>query len=103
MPTTIRPASIDDVPAMVALSDRERTEREKFDPQFFRKAAGAAEAQSRYFKWQLQQANIIALVNERDGIVDGFAIATLINAPPVYDPDGLTALIDDFTVARPEL
>jgi hypothetical protein len=46
---------------------------------------------------------VIALVHERDEEIDGFVIASLVPAPPVYDPGGLTCLIDDFTVAAPAL
>jgi hypothetical protein len=38
---------------------------------------------------------------DRNGI-DGFAIASLITAPPVYEHSDPTALIDDFTVANPQ-
>ena len=34
--------------------------------------------------------------------IDGFAIASLITVPPMYEPGGRTALIDDFTVADPQ-
>ena len=42
---------------------------------------------------------MIALVHESAGSIDGFVIAALMDAPPVYDPGGLTCLIDDFVVA----
>jgi len=46
----------------------------------------------------------VALVHEADdGHIDGFLIATMVPAPPVYDPGGLTCLVDDFTVATPDL
>jgi GNAT superfamily N-acetyltransferase len=98
----IRAATKEDVSKMVELSERERVEREKFEPQFFRKAERGAEAQTVYFNWQLTQPNVIALVHEAgNGGIDGFAIASMITAPPVYAPGGPTALIDDFTVADP--
>jgi len=34
--------------------------------------------------------------------LDGFAISSIAPAPPVYDPDGLTCVVDDVTVADPE-
>lgn len=37
-----------------------------------------------------------------DDSVDGFIIITSVPAPPVYDPGGLSSLIDDFTVSSPE-
>jgi hypothetical protein len=95
----IRKAVADDIAAMVALSDRDRTHREKVDPEFFRKNAAGAEFQAYFFKNQLESDRIIAEVDEHAGQLRGFVIATIMQAPPVYDPGGLTVLIDDFTVA----
>ena len=95
----IRAAASADVPAMVALSDRDRTHREKVDPEFFRKNAAGAQFQAYFFKNQLESDRIIAAVDEDAGKLRGFVIATIMQAPPVYDPGGLTVLIDDFTVA----
>jgi GNAT superfamily N-acetyltransferase len=36
-------------------------------------------------------------------VIDGFVLAMLVPAPPVYDPGGLTCSIDDFCVADPTL
>lgn len=33
----------------------------------------------------------------------GYLLASVVEAPPVYDPGGLTGMVDDFAVARPEL
>jgi hypothetical protein len=97
------PAAIaEDVPAMVRLSERDRSAREKFEPEFFRKAERGGAAQAACFNWQLTQLNVIALVHQTGNGVDGFAIPSLITAPPVYEPGGPTALIDDFTVADPQ-
>lgn len=103
MKQNVRAATEADVPAMVAMSERERAQRENFEPEFFRKAARGAEAQAAFFAAQLTWKSVIALVNEANGAIDGFAIASLITAPPVYEPGGETALIDDFTVDRSEL
>ncbi len=45
---------------------------------------------------------MVALVHEEGQAIDGFIIGTLVEAPPVYDPGGLTCIVDDFMVARPE-
>ena len=37
---------------------------------------------------------------ESGAIVRGFVIARIMNAPPVYDPGGKTALVDDFCVEK---
>jgi len=50
------------------------------------------------------QERHVALVHEAtDGTIDGFLIATMVPAPPVYDPGGITCLVDDFMVATPVL
>ena len=89
----VRALTAEDVPTMVA-SEKERTERERFEPEFFPKAEQGATTQEAYFKWQLTQPNVIAVVHEAESGIDGFAIASLITAPPVYKPGGPTALID---------
>jgi len=53
-----------------------------FEPEFFRKAEQGATTQEAYFKWQLTQPNVIAVVHEAESGIDGFAIASLITAPP---------------------
>jgi GNAT superfamily N-acetyltransferase len=98
----VRAAIAQDVPAMVGLSEQDRSKRQKLEPDFFRKAERGAVAQAAYFNWQLMQPNVIAVVHQTENGIDGFAIASLITAPPVYEPGGTTALIDDFTVADPE-
>ncbi len=95
----IRKAVADDILAMVALSDRDRTHREKYDPEFFRKNPAGAEFQAYFFKNQLESDRIIAVVDEDAGKLRGFVIASIMQAPPVFDPGGLTVLIDDFTIA----
>ena len=96
----IRMAVAADVPRMVELSEQKRTEYERYQPVFWRKADGAGEKQVPFFVAQLTKPNAIALVQEELGKINGFVIAVLVESPPVYDPGGLTCLIDDFTVAR---
>lgn len=57
-------AIAEDVPAMVGLSERDGSEREKCELDFFRKAERGAVAYAAYFKWQLTQAYVIALVHQ---------------------------------------
>lgn len=97
---TIRPAGREDVPAMVALSERKRAEAETHQPVFWRKAADSAVRQAAFFAALLKRPNVIALVAEGSPLA-GFVVATLAPAPPVYDPGGLTCLIDDFCVEPP--
>lgn len=97
---TIRQVSPDDLNAIVGLSEEKRMQYEPYQPQFWRKAPDSAAKQLAFLQVQLQRENVIALVHERaDGLVDGFVIATLVPAPPVYAPGGLTCAIDDYWVA----
>jgi hypothetical protein len=47
----------------------------------------------------MDQDNVLTLISEDDGSTNGFLIATLIDAPPVFDPGGKSCMIDDFVVA----
>ena len=100
----IRPATEADVAAMVALSDARRTEYATYSPVFWRKAADGTEKQAAFFtQRQLRDDNVITLVAEDDGTIQGFVMAGIHHAPPVYDPGGPVCSIDDYMVATPAL
>jgi hypothetical protein len=94
----IRKATEEDIPRMVELSELKRQEYEKHQPLFWKKSKDSAEKQTAFFKTQLSKENIISFVHEDRGNLDGFIIALLVSAPPVYDPGGPTCLIDDFAL-----
>jgi GNAT superfamily N-acetyltransferase len=96
----IRNAEPGDVPRLVELSEQKRIEYERYQPTFWRKAADSRERQTPFLAHQIRRENVIALVHEVGEAIDGFIIATLMPAPPVYDPGGLTCLIDDFAMAE---
>jgi GNAT superfamily N-acetyltransferase len=96
----IRNAEPGDVPRLVELSEQKRIEYERYQPTFWRKAADSREKQTPFLAHQIRRENVIALVHDLGAEIDGFVIATLMPAPPVYDPGGLTCLIDDFAVAE---
>ena len=99
MPEQYRAATAADIPALVALSDQRRQHYAQYQPVFWRPVADARERHEPFLRSLLTQDNVIARVHERgDGTVDGFVIATLVPAPPVYDPGGLTCGIDDFCI-----
>src|SRR5438876_7264329 len=84
---------------MVDLSEQKRIQYQSYQPTFWRKAAGSREQQVPHFERVVSSDRVIALVHESAGSIDGFVIAALVEAPPVYDPGGLTSVIDDFVVA----
>ena len=46
----------------------------------------------------ISQDRTIALVWEKGATIEGFIIANIIPAPPVYEPGGPTCLVDDYWV-----
>lgn len=94
----IRQATTHDMDAMVALGEQKRTRYEQFQPVFWRKAPDSAAKAGAFLAAQLTRDNVIALVHQRDGAVDGFVVAALVPSPPVYAPGGPTLAIDDFWV-----
>ena len=95
----VRKARNTDVAQMVSLSEEKRSAYESFQPVFWRKAPNSAEIQSPYFKSLLSRDDHIALVCEHSGAVNGFIIGAVGPAPGVYDPGGMSCMIDDFCVS----
>ena len=83
---------------MADLAAVRRQRYARWQPVFWRPAAGAQDKHRAYLSGLVAHGTVIALVSEHAGQLDGFLIATLVPAPPVYDPGGLTCLIDDFAV-----
>lgn len=100
----IREATEADLPAILALAEAKRAEYATYSPVFWRVAEGAVEGQGHFFtKQRLQNEQSINLVAEDEGVIQGFIMALVHMAPPVYDPGGPVCTIDDFTVASPDL
>ena len=95
----IRKSIISDIQKMVALSYIKRKNAEKAQQQFWKIASGAEEIQAKWFEELLARDDHILLCSEENGKVQGFIIGRLVKAPEVYDPGGLTLMIDDFCVA----
>ena len=96
----IRHATSNDIPGMVALSNLKRSQYEIYSPVFWRKAEGGADKQVLFFQAQLDREQNIILISEEADHVNGFVIASVIDAPPVYDPGGKVCMVDDFTVSE---
>jgi len=94
---------VTDIDAMAALSDAKRKQYAQYQPVFHNPADNALELQKPFLATQLERANNICLVHEAaDGIITGFVIATVHDAPPVYNPGGKVCGVDDFCVASAE-
>ena len=97
----VRRAVEDDTPRMLELAEERRRLYETYQPSFWRPSPNARTAQAAYFKTLISNSrNAIVLVGEDAGVLRGFIIANLIEAPPVYAPGGRTCVIDDFAVAE---
>jgi RimJ/RimL family protein N-acetyltransferase len=99
----IRSAKIRDINDIVALSCEKRRDYEKTQPQFWRHAEGAEEAQAKWFECLMSKGIGIFLVAKLQDRIVGFIRGQFQNAPEVYDPGGLTLMIDDFCVEKPDL
>lgn len=99
----IRPAETADIEACVALIEARRRLYETFEPRFWRKAEHSAAMSTAFFGHLATDPGALFLVSEGEGGVDGFLITMDIRNPPVVDPGGPTAQIDDFCVADPSL
>jgi len=84
---------------MTGLAARRRELYARYQPMFWRPAVGARDKHHPYLASLVADTQVITLVGEEDSQLTGFLIATLVPAPPVYNPGGLTCQIDDFTVA----
>jgi hypothetical protein len=100
---TIRTATSSDIAAMVNLSASKRKDYEKAQPIFWKMADNADTSQANWFHKLLSSPECILLVAEDNLDINGFIIGKLMNAPEVYNPGGLTLMIDDFCVSSADL
>lgn len=96
-------ATADDVADIAALAALRREAYEAAQPQFWRCAADAVERHLPWLTAQVENPDVVSLVARSGASLDGFVFASLVGAPPVYDPGGPTGFVDDFVVADPSL
>ena len=103
--TKITHATLEDAARMAELAEQRREQYKGYAPVFHRPKEGMRDSHREFLATQVaNEERFIALVSAADdGHLDGFVIAALTPAPPVYDPGGLTAVVDDFMVERPDL
>jgi hypothetical protein len=88
-----------DIEGMVELSYKKRRFYEKAEPQFWKWAGEEGEkTQAEWFEQLLYKEDYIILIAKSNNIIQGFIIGRLVLAPEVYNPGGLTLMIDDFCV-----
>jgi chloramphenicol 3-O-phosphotransferase len=101
----VRTSHLSDTLAMVSLSKAKRLAYEKAQPQFWCYAGDAGDKiQHDWFCELLNDKNHIMFAAESDAKeILGFVIGKLMPAPEVYNPGGLTLMIDDFCVQSENL
>lgn len=101
-PVAVELATHDDVHEVAALADAGRREYERYQPVFWRRAHDALRRHRAYLHGLVEAPDHLFLVARQAGRLSGFVIGKLVAAPPVYEPGGLTCVIDDFAVAAPD-
>ncbi len=111
----VRTSEFSDIDAMVSLSKAKRKLYEKAQAVFWRYAGEEGDkAQEKWFKELLEDKNHViftasacakASVDKESDTqkILGFIIGKLMSAPEVYNPGGLTLMIDDFCVKSENL
>jgi len=94
----IRAANHSDLETIVHLAGLKRARYEAWQPVFHKRAHDAEKTHHVYLAGQIGQPNVLFLVSEEAGKVNGFLLGALVGAPPVYAPGGIVLMVDDFTV-----
>lgn len=95
----VRLATAADVKACVELIEERRRRYERYQPRFWKKSRASAEVSHSWYGQLFVASDAIALVATEGSAIVGFVIAKSFPAPPVYNPGGPNALIDDFAVS----
>lgn len=99
----IRPAIIEDIHVMMEMADKKRLLYAGWQPVFHKPHPDARQRHLEFIKAMLRDPNWIMLVADEHGIVEGWLLARLVEAPPVYEPGGKVCMVDDFVVKDPAL
>ncbi|MCP9487245.1 MAG: GNAT family N-acetyltransferase [Gaiellaceae bacterium MAG52_C11] len=101
----VRTGRAEDASRIAQLAELKREQYETYAPVFHRPKPDTRELHASFLASQVEIIERhVALVHEADdGHINGFLIATIVPPPPVYDPGGLTCLVDDFVVDPPSL
>lgn len=97
-------ATADDVDAIATLAQQVREQYAGYQPTFWRVAPNALDLHRAFVSHLVADGEVLSLVaTGEDHELLGYAFATVGAAPPVYDPGGLTGMVDDFAVADDDL
>ena len=96
----IVPTQISDIEAINKLSYQKRRSYEEAQPTFWKWAGEFGEQVQRdwFIGLQKSENHICLTAKISSGKVIGFVIGKIISSPEVYDPGGLTLMVDDFCV-----
>ncbi len=95
----LRVATQDDVDVVADLTRGKRLQDEHYQPIFWRVAPSARDNHRGFLAKVLANERTIAWIwEETPGAVQGFIIANIIAAPPVYEPGGPTCMVDDYWI-----
>jgi hypothetical protein len=98
----VKRANLEDLDLLLAIASVSRTAYVEYQPRFWRPAPDAEDRQRAYFTAMLDDDRALVLTATEDADLRGFAIGRLVSAPPVYDPGGVSCVVDDFAVADPD-
>ncbi|MDQ3466160.1 MAG: N-acetyltransferase [Actinomycetota bacterium] len=99
----IRKMSPSDVPQVAALAQQKREQYQDYQPQFWRVADNAVGLHTPFVEHMVNDDSFVAFVATEGDEITGFVTGRLVPSPPVYNPGGPAAYIDDFHVASPDL
>ncbi len=95
----VRAAVASDLETLLGLAAKRREQYRRYEPQFWQPADDAVDGQRGFFRDLIDDDDVAVLVaTDPSDAVRGFAVARNVQPPPVYDPGGLTCMVDDFTV-----
>ena len=96
-----RPATHADLMAIERLAELHRRQDAGHHRPMWEPASDAWEKHMQLLRHKIRNADSIMLVHDGPNGIDGYIIADCSPAPSVYDPGGLTCLVDDFVVDPP--
>ena len=92
-PVNIRPATVNDIPAMADLWQSKIVLQQQFDSRFVLAVDGVEKWSAAAARWLLE-TNCVIYVAEQDDKLLGYIIGAIQNTPPGLTPDSIGAITD---------